>query len=100
MPHNVILLTSSTYSSHTTGGLAMANATRTQLEQAYNLIQQEKLDQAIAIIKPITKAEPNNADAWWLMANAVSEPPDAYEALNNVLRIKPNHAEAKELLGT
>ncbi len=78
----------------------MANATRSQLEQAYSLIQQEKLDQAIAILKPIVKAEPNNADAWWLMANAVSEPPDAYEALNNVLRLKPNHPEAKDLLNT
>jgi hypothetical protein len=78
----------------------MADATRSQLEQAYRLIQQEELDQAIAILKPIVAAQPDNADAWWLMANAVSEPQEAYQALNNVLRLKPNHPEAKNLLST
>jgi hypothetical protein len=32
------------------------------------------------------------------MANAVSEPDDAREALNSVLRIDPNHRQARELL--
>src|SRR5258706_12208438 len=76
----------------------MADATRSQLEQAYRLIQQDNLDQAIAILKPITAREPNNADAWWLMANAVSEPHDAHEALQNVLRLNPANDQARELL--
>jgi hypothetical protein len=76
----------------------MANATRSQLEQAYNLIQQDQLNQAIAILKPITRQEPNNSDAWWLMANAVSEPEDAYEALENVLRLNPANDQARELM--
>src|SRR5947207_1025537 len=76
----------------------MANATRSQLEQAYDLIQQDKLDQAIALLKPITKKEPDNADAWWLMANAVSEPTDAHNALQNVLRLNPSNDQARELL--
>lgn len=72
--------------------------TRNQLTQAYTLIQNDKLDEAITILKPIVTAQPDNADAWWLMANAVSEPPDAYNALSNVLRLEPNHSQAKELL--
>jgi tetratricopeptide (TPR) repeat protein len=76
----------------------MTDATRSQLEQAYRLIQQDDLDRAIAILKPIVAAEPDNADAWWLMAHAVSEPQDAREPLENVLRLRPDHAEARQLL--
>ncbi|MEP7284538.1 MAG: hypothetical protein ABI947_02065 [Chloroflexota bacterium] len=75
----------------------MADTTRSQLEQAYRLIQQEDVDKAIAILKPITASQPNNLDAWWLLANAVTEPPDAYNALQNVLRINPKHDQAREL---
>jgi len=76
----------------------MTDATRSQLQQAYRLIQQEELDKAIAILKPIVASQPNNADAWWLMANAVSEPEDARNALQNVLRLNPSNTQAKELL--
>ena len=76
----------------------MTDATRSQLQQAYRLIQQEELDKAIAILKPIVASQPNNADAWWLMANAVSEPEDARNALQNVLRLNPSNAQARELL--
>ncbi len=76
----------------------MTDITRSQLEQAYRLIQQEDLDKAIAILKPITGAQPDNVDAWWLLANAVSEPEDANQALSNVLRLEPNHAQARTLL--
>jgi len=74
----------------------MADETRNQLKQAYAYIQQERLDEAIAILRRVLKDNPDNADAWWLMANAVSEPADAAEALSNVLRLRPDHAEARE----
>ncbi len=76
----------------------MTDATRSQLQQAYRLIQQEELDKAIAILKPIVASQPNNADAWWLMANAVSEPEEAHAALQNVLRLNPSNTQAKDLL--
>lgn len=74
----------------------MADSTQQQLEQAYNLIQQEQLDDAIGLLRKIINKQPNNIDAWWLLANAVTEPDDAHEALSNVLRLNPNHAEARE----
>ena len=76
----------------------MADTPRTQLERAYRLIQQERLDEASALLQPLVKQEPNNADAWWLLANAVTEPDDARNALENVLRLTPNHPEARDLL--
>ncbi len=76
----------------------MADPTRGQLEQAYHLIQNDELEKAIVLLKPIVAAQPNNADAWWLLANAVSEPDEARRALENVLRLNPNHSKARELL--
>ncbi|MBO9309971.1 MAG: tetratricopeptide repeat protein [Chloroflexi bacterium] len=74
----------------------MADETREQLKQAYAYIQEERLDEAIAILRRVLRDNPDNADAWWLMANAVSEPADAAEALSNVLRLRPDYAEARE----
>ncbi|MBX3063789.1 MAG: tetratricopeptide repeat protein [Anaerolineae bacterium] len=76
----------------------MSDAMRDQLERAYNLIQQEQLDDAVNLLRPIVARDPDNPDAWWLLANAVSEPHDAYNALTNVLRLEPNHDQARELL--
>ncbi len=74
----------------------MADGTRNQLKQAYAFIQQERLDEALGILRRILGNDPDNADAWWLMANAVSDPADAADALGNVLRLQPAHAEARE----
>src|SRR6476660_2188994 len=96
--HNAIMLHSIYSRQGEPEDISMADATRSQLEEAYRLIQQEDLDGAITILRPVTSAQPNNVDAWWLLANAVSEPDDAFDALRNVLRINPNHGQAKELL--
>lgn len=66
-----------------------------QLRRAYTLIQGERLDEATEIIRRVLSSDPDNADAWWLLANAVTEPADAAEALGNVLRLNPGHAEAR-----
>jgi hypothetical protein len=71
---------------------------RKDLEKAYELIQRERLEDALVILKPITQSNPDNADAWWLMANAASEPRDARRALVNVLKLKPSHPQARDLL--
>ncbi len=76
----------------------MTEAADGRLEQAYDLIQQERLEEAIAILQPILLSEPTNADAWWLWANAVEEPDDARQALQKVLELNPDHAQARQLL--
>ncbi len=76
----------------------MADTVRSQLEAAYRLIQDERLDEANKILHPILAKDRNNADAWWLLANAVTEPDDAREALDNVLRLDPKHTQARDLL--
>lgn len=76
----------------------MADSTRQKLGEAFELIKKERVDEAIAMLRPITEAEPENADAWWLMANAAGEARNARRALVNVLKINPTYPKARELL--
>lgn len=73
---------------------------RNQLEQVYELIQEDRYNDAIQLLKPILDANPKNADAWWLMANAVEDPVEARKALINVLKNDPSHQRAQETLET
>lgn len=72
--------------------------TRQQLAKAFDLIRQDQLDAAMTLLRPITEAQPENADAWWLLANASSEPRDARRALVNVLKLNPSYPKARALL--
>lgn len=76
----------------------MSDSTRAQLQEAYQLIKSGQNDAAIAIIRPIITIEPNNADAWWLLANASTDSTEKRRALETVLRLKPDHAQAQSKL--
>lgn len=69
-------------------------STHEELQRAYTLIKEEQIDDALAILRPIVLNEPENVDAWWLLANAAIEPAEAREALIQVLRVDPNYANA------
>ncbi len=76
----------------------MTGAIEERLQQAYALIQQEKLEEAIGLLQPILLEDSTNADAWWLWANAVEEPDEARDALERVLQYDPAHTDAQRLL--
>ena len=76
----------------------MTDASEYRLEQAYELIQGGKPDDAIAILQSILQVDDTNADAWWLVANAVDEPEEARAALRKVLEYQPDHPQARRLL--
>jgi hypothetical protein len=69
-----------------------------KLKQAFELIKAKKKKDALDILRPIVKIDPDNADAWWLMANALDSPDDIREALENVLRLRPTHEKAQQML--
>lgn len=69
-----------------------------KLQEAYELIRAGKKAQAVKILTPIVTIDENNASAWWLMANASELPEDIREALENVLRLKPNDIKAQNML--
>ncbi|MDX2136954.1 MAG: tetratricopeptide repeat protein [Chloroflexota bacterium] len=68
------------------------------LSQAYGLIEADQLEEAVALLKPILSEQPNNADAWWLYAHAVTNIDDARASLDTVLSIDPEYPEARKLL--
>lgn len=73
-------------------------STSDQLQQAYRLIRDGNKTQATAILVPIVRNEPNNADAWWLLANAVSGVDQQRRALEQVLRLRPNDDKARQMM--
>jgi tetratricopeptide (TPR) repeat protein len=76
----------------------MSDVTEQALMRAYELIEEEKLTEAEAILEPILEQEPDNVDAWWLYAHAVSDPETARTALNQVLKLDGSYEGAQELL--
>jgi hypothetical protein len=69
-----------------------------KLKQAFDLIKAKKKKEAVDILLPILKTDQDNADAWWLLANARDTPDDIREALENVLRLRPTHEKAQQML--
>ncbi|MBN2305663.1 MAG: hypothetical protein JXQ72_14360 [Anaerolineae bacterium] len=72
-----------------------------KLNRASKLVNQDKPQEALEIVRPILEEEPDNALAWWILAYAVDDPKQAHRALTKVLEIDPNfeHAEkTREML--
>ena len=76
----------------------MADMVRSQLIQAYNWIKAGKKQQAEDLLITVLKTQPENADAWWLLANAVTDTQDQREALNEVLKLRPGDEKARKML--
>src|SRR5438045_1599057 len=73
----------------------MFDNTNAQLQQAYALIKQGQKADALEILRPILSRQPNNAEGWWMMANAVPSTVDAVLACQKVLALQPDHTEAR-----
>ncbi|MEL6403773.1 MAG: hypothetical protein AAFR81_05370 [Chloroflexota bacterium] len=74
-----------------------------QLQQAYQLIQAGEKEQAIALLEPLIRADRENDDAWWLLANATDDTDAKRNALTNVIRltnIDSRREQAQQLLNT
>lgn len=67
-----------------------------QLERAYQLIKEGREQDAFDILEPLIAENPDNADAWWLLANATDDLPSKERALEQVLRIGANPAREEK----
>jgi hypothetical protein len=72
--------------------------TRQQLMQAYQYIKEGNATKAENLLIEILQKNEDNADAWWLMANAVGAPDEQRESLEQVLRIRPGDEKASKML--
>ncbi len=70
--------------------------THEQLRKAYQLVQQDRIKEAQQILRPILDAEPDNVQAWWILANAVETPTEARAALEKVLELDPHFSKAEK----
>jgi hypothetical protein len=77
--------------------MAMADV-RTQLLQAYNWIKEGKRSEAEVLLIRVLGSDEKNADAWWLLANALTEPAEQAEALDQLLALRPDDEKAKKML--
>ncbi|MDX1995809.1 MAG: tetratricopeptide repeat protein [bacterium] len=75
----------------------MSMVTNQDLSRAYDLIEQERLEEARSLLKPLLEANPNNPDVWWLYTHAVEDAQEAQGALENVLRLDPQYPGASAL---
>ncbi len=78
-------------------GDAMSSVTEDRLSKAYRLIEADELGAARAILQPLLTDEPDNVDAWWLMAHAVTDPVEARSALDHVIQLQSDYPGAAEL---
>lgn len=69
-----------------------------QLQAAYAFIKSGREKEAVALLMPILKADRDNANAWWLMANALEKPDQVRGALEQVLRLRPDNTKAQQML--
>ncbi len=76
----------------------MAQALNPQLLQAYQQIKAGQAGPARDALTSYLHAHPQDADAWWLMAHAVTDPAMAHRCLEKVLACNPDHAPARSRL--
>ncbi len=76
----------------------MPDTNKAQLQKAYNLIKAKKKAEANKLLLSILKAEQNNAVAWWLLAHTINNTAKQRQALEQVIRIQPNHQAAQAKL--
>jgi hypothetical protein len=63
---------------------------REELDRAYKLIREGQIVEATAILESLIRENPDNEDAWWLLANASYAPDAKRNALNNIIRLTQN----------
>lgn len=69
-----------------------------QLHQAVELAQAGQRDEARRLLWQYLQTDPDNIVAWLWLASVAADQPEYVRALNEVLRIDPNHARARQLL--
>lgn len=71
---------------------------RQQLMDAYQLIKTGQKAQAEAQLRTLLEDEADNAEGWWLLANAATDPAAIREALERDLQLRPDHTIAQKAL--
>lgn len=68
------------------------------LNQAYELIEANRIDEARVLLEPLLEQYPDEPDLWWVYAHAVDNQAQAQNALNRVVELDDSFADAEKLL--
>lgn len=79
---------------------AWQTLTETQLKRAETLLKEMQTAEVISILKPILGQEPENVEAWWLMARAVPTSTEAIAICQKILELKPDHEQARRMIAS
>lgn len=77
---------------------AMDSSDRITLRQAADLIRAGKKDQAQPLLVEFLRDEPNNAQAWYLLSHALTDPKRQQYAVLQALRADPTFERARNRL--
>jgi hypothetical protein len=75
----------------------MSNPTDALLQDAFDLIENNRLEDAQNILKPLLETESNNPAVWWVYAHAVQDPEEGMKAIDKVVQLNPTYPGASEL---
>ncbi len=70
----------------------------TQLQEAVQLAQQGRRDDARRLLWQVVQSDSNNEMAWLWLASVAADQTEYQRALNEVLRINPDNGQARQLL--
>lgn len=69
-----------------------------QLRTAYNYMTSGDLATAQGITRAVLRDDPENVNAWWLMANILEDDAQSRQCLEKVLALKPDHKGALSMM--
>ncbi len=98
LPHEIEILRKSPFFA-IEKPLTISDTSQAQLQSAYKLIKAKKKKEANKLLITILKTDQNNVNAWWLLAHTIDNTIKQRKALEQVLRLQPNHQAAQSKLG-
>lgn len=75
----------------------MSDASAALLRQAYELIENDELEQAQEVLAPLLEGDAGSAHLWWVYAHALRDTGMGQAALERVLALDPDYPGAREL---
>jgi hypothetical protein len=76
----------------------MNDLTEGKLQTAYALIKAGQPDQAIKILRPLLRANPEVEEAWFLLGHAVDSPQEKIRCFRQAVRLDPSDQAARRQL--
>lgn len=75
----------------------MSDSTNAVLQRAYELIEQDELEQAQAILTPLLESDSDNPSLWWVYTHSHRDRAIGLLALDRVLELDPAYPGASDL---